>query len=493
MSRREAGKIFGSGSRASVAILLLVKKPSKSLGATVYYSDIGDYLSREEKLEILEKSSLGTTDWQTIKPDAQGDWINQRSEDFPSLRPLIAEESGNTDMHAIFLSESVGLVTRRDDWVWNSSDKRLRENVGRTVDFYERKRKAFARKSSSSKQKDRIAEAKEFVGNTPRQFHWNAESCRDLANGREYKVDEGGFTVGVYRPFFKQRLYFNPLLNSRIGRFAEIYPDPSSENQGIAVTATGANVPFHALMTDSIADAHLNADTKYLSRWRYLPRSEALGSSNKLERISNVNPTAVTAYQERYGDQSITEDDLFYHVYGILHSEQYRETFAVDLGKSSVRIPMPATSDDFQAFARAGRELAGLHVGYESAELHDLDVNVVENWDLDEPGAYRVTKMAYRREGKEMDKTQIKYNAGITLTGIPEEAHEYQLGPRSALDWLVDRYEVETDSKSGITNDPNNWAIETGQPRYILDLVKRVTTVSIRTVEIVKSLPELPI
>ena len=322
---------------------------------------------------------------------------------------------------------------------------------------------------------------------------WNGESYRDLANGKAYEIDEGGFTVGMYRPFFKQRLYFDPQLNSRTGRFAEIYPDPSSENLGIAVTATGANVPFHALMTDSIADTHLNADTKYLSRWRYLLRAEALSNSSKLERISNVNLAALTAYREHCEDQTLTEDDLFYHVYGILHSTQYRETFAADLGKSSVRIAMPATSADFRAFARAGRELARLHVGYESAEPYDLDVHVVDNWLLDEPGAYRVTKMAYRRKGKRMDKTQIRYNAGITLAGIPEKAHEYQLGSRSALDWIVDRYQVKTDSKSGITNDPNEWAIEIGNPRYILDLVRRVTTVSIRTADIVKSLPELPI
>ena len=204
----------------------------------------------------------------------------------------------------------------------------------------------------------------------------------------------------------------------------------------------------------------------YLPRWRYLPSSEALSNSSKLERVSNVNPTALTAYRERYEDQSITDDDLFYHVYGILHSKQYRERRSLPNWENHLsRIPMPASLADFRAFARAGRELARLHVGYESAEPYDLDVHVVDNWDIDEPRAYRVTKMAYRRKGKGMDKTNIRYNAGITLAGIPEEAHEYQLGSRSALDWLVDRYEVKTDSKNGITNDPNDWSIEIGRPQ----------------------------
>ena len=493
LRQEEGGGVFDSGSRAGVAILLLVKKPGESSGATVFYRDIGDKLSREDKLQILTESSLKSSDWEIIKPNAHGDWINQRSQAFSSLRSLAPEEVDSTGLASVFLSESVGLITRRDQWVWNSSDRRLRENVRTTVASYEQIRKEFAKTSPSGKSKDRLAAAKRFVRNTPGEFHWNAESYRDLANGREYEVEEDGFTAGMYRPFFKQRLYFNPQLNSRIGRFAEIYPDPKSKNLGIAVTATGANVPFHAIMTDSIADSHLNADTKYLPRWRYLPPSEALSTSDKLERTSNINPSALADYRERYENESITDDDLFYHVYGVLHSRQYRETFAADLGKSPVRIPMPDTLDGFREFAKAGEELASLHVGYESVEPYGLEIRIVDGWDIDLPGAYRVTKMAYRRKGKETDKSEIRYNAGITISGIPEEAHEYQLGSRSALDWLVDRYEVKTDSKSGITNDPNDWAEELDNPRYILDLLRRVTTVSVRTVEIVKSLPELPL
>lgn len=314
-----------------------------------------------------------------------------------------------------------------------------------------------------------------------------------MVGGRRYKAIEESFTVAMYRPYFKQRLYSHPDLNSRVRRFAQVFPEATSENLGIAVTATGASVPFHALMTDCIVDSHLNADTIYFPGWRYLPPEEALSTSDKLERTSNINPVALTEYQERYDDESISDDDLFYHVYGVLHARQYRETFAADLGKSPARIPMPDTLDDFREFANAGRELARLHVGYESVEPYDLTVRVVDGWDIDRPDSFRVDKMAYRCSGKATDKSEIRYNAGITLSGIPEDAHEYQLGSRSALDWLVDRYEVKTDSKCGITNDPNDWAEELGDPRYILDLLRRVTTVSVRTVEVMKSLPELPL
>ena len=493
LSRREAGKIFGSGSRAGVAILLLVKKPGKASDATVYYRDIGDFLSREEKLEILAGSSLVSTEWQKVEPDEHGDWLNQRSDGFASLRSLASERDGTPSKEPIFLLESLGFYTGRDTWCYSASDNRLRGNIRSSVEFFNDSVQAFEGSKATGSLQQRLRQARKLIGVTPGRFHWRPENYRHMVGGRKYEVAEDCFTVGVYRPYFKQRLYCHSDLNSRERRFPRIYPDATSKNLGIAITGTGISAPSYVLMTDSIVDDGLAGHTVYFPRWCYLPPEEALRHSDKLKRVSNINPAAVKEYCAYYADASITEDDVFYHVYGILHSEQYRETFAADLGKSSVRIPMPATLADFRAFNRAGRELARLHVGYESAEPYDLDVHVVDNWDIDEPRAYRVTKMAYRRKGKGMDKTEIRYNAGITLAGIPEEAHEYQLGSRSALDWLVDRYKVKTDNRSGITNDPNDWSIGIGDPRYILDLVRRVTTVSIRTVDIVRSLPELPI
>ena len=335
LSRMEAGKIFGSGSRAGVAILLLVKKPGDSSGATVYYSDIGDYLSREAKLEILAESRLGNTDWQIIKPNAHGDWINQRSEDFSSLRPLASEVDGVKGMEPVFVLESLGFYTGRDAWCYNASDNRLRHNIQRSVQFYNEKVETFERSGTTGSLQERVGQARRFIGVTPGRFHWRPENYRHIVGGRRYEVAQECFTVGMYRPYFKQRLYCNSDLNSRVRRFPQIYPDTSSRNLGIAITATGASVPFHALMADCIVDSHLNADTMYFPRWCYLPHEEVLRNSDELERVSNINPAALKEYRDSFDDASITEDDLFYHVYGILHSKQYRETFAADLGKSS--------------------------------------------------------------------------------------------------------------------------------------------------------------
>ena len=340
--------------------------------------------------------------------------------------------------------------------------------------------------------------AKELPQTYPKLFHWDAKNYRDITNGVDYSTNYADFVIGLYRPFFKQRLYFNRNLVGSVTQFSEAYPCREAINFGISITRFGATAPFSALMTSHISDAGLNSGrerTVYLPRYRYVP-AQALthppdADNPELEGVSNINPTAVAEFREHYGDDSITEDDLFYYTYGVLHSEQYRETFAADLQKQAARIPMAALLADFHAFADAGRQLADLHVNYETVEPYPLDEIHPPGWNPDAPNAYRVEKMAYAGKRPNLDKSRIIYNAGITLAGIPEPAHRYVLGTRSALDWLIDRYQVKTDKASGITNDPNDWCAEQNRPRYILDLVKRITTVSLRTVDIVNGLPGL--
>ena len=496
-SRQEGGKIFGSGSRASVAILVLVKKPGLSTGATIYYRDIGNYLTREQKLDVLDKSSLTNTEWQVIKPNEHGDWINQRNDVFQTLRPLGPDDArlnGNGDLAAsIFCVQTLGLQTGRDAWCYNSSHERLASNIRQSVAFYNDQAEAFLRTNSTGSANKLNGIAKAFVTQDATKFHWREEVYRDLAKGIKYTVDNRDFVVGAYRPFFKQGLYFSRQLNCRIREFLHIYPTSGDPNVGICIVDKGATSPFHVLMTNCIPDAHLTGDSIYFPRWRYVSAqtlTQPFDPDNPdLERVSNINPVAVAQFCEHYEDDAITDDDLFYYTYGMLHCQQWREGFADDLTKTSARIPMVATAGDFRAFVKAGRQLADLHVNYESAEPYNLEEIHAPGWDAAAPGAYRAEKMSYAGRRPNLDPTRIIYNAGITLAGIPEHAHEYRLGSRSALDWLVDRYQVTTHKLSGIVNDPNDWATEHDQPWYILDLVKRVTTVSVRTVEIVRNLP----
>ena len=498
--KMEGGKVFGGASRAGVALLLLVKRPAHSTppppeyggGGTIHYCDIGDYLSRERKLGILADGRLSTAHWQIITPNAHGDWIDQRSAGYSSLIPLAGDGT------SIFSLQTLGVVTSRDAWCFNQSSERLRANISRSMDYYNAQVDAFGKTVPSGSATERERQAKAFVAIDETKFHWDAKNYRHLANRRRYAVDDAGFTIGAYRPFFKQNLYFAPELNNSVRQFAELYPDCGSENLGICVTGTGTNVPFHILMTDHITEYCLTGvNSIYLPRYRYVS-AQALTrqpdpDNPELERVSNISPDAVAMFRRHYVDDSISDDDLFYYVYGVLHSAQYLERYAADLRRSAARIPMASTRDDFRTFVAAGMELADLHVNYESVEPHPTVLEVhTPGWNPDAPDAYRVEKMKYAGGARNPDRTTIIYNAGITLTGIPEQALQYRLGSRSALDWLIDRYQVRTDSKSGIVNDPNDWATDHDYPRYIVDLVKRIATVSVRTVDIIAGLPELP-
>ena len=508
-SRQEGGKVFGQESRAGVAILLMVKKPGRSPGATIHYRDIGDYLSQQAKLEILVGSRLATTEWQVITPNEYGDWIGQLSGIFQTLRPLAptlgdialstkGKGANREKLSSIFSMRTPGLKTARDAWCYNSSETKLFSNIKNSVDYYNAQVSAFLTMKLSGSRKELETRARTFAVDSPRDFHWCRENYRDLANGTFYKVNDADYTSGTYRPFFRQYLCFNRKLNSEIRRLPEIYPSPTVENLGISITGPASNSPFFTLLTNDIPESCLTAvNSVYLCRWRYEPGTPLTlppdADNPELERVSNINPEALAQFRERYGAPDISEDDLFYYTYGVLHSRQWREKFADDLTKTAARIPMAATADDFRAFSAAGRELADLHVNYETVEPYPLEESYGPGWNPGRHRPYRVEKMAYAGPARNPDRTAIVCNAHITLSGIPEQAHEYRLGSRSALDWLLDRYQVKTDSKSGITNDPNDWATEHGDPRYIIDLIKRITTVSIRTLEIVQGLPQLPI
>ena len=206
-------------------------------------------------------------------------------------------------------------------------------------------------------------------------------------------------------------------------------------------------------------------------------------------RRDNITDDALGSYRVRYGEW-VTKDQIFAYVYGILHSPEYHARYANDLAILLARIPEVSTSEAFLSFSEAGQQLLDLHIGYEEAEPYKLEEQLAENVPR-ESERYRVQKMRWGGSSKTPDLSMIVYNDWITLVGIPDEAHEYAVGPRSALAWLIDRYQVTTDKTSGIVNEPNDWGMEHGQPRYILDLVKRIVTVSIETMKIVKALPPL--
>lgn len=213
-------------------------------------------------------------------------------------------------------------------------------------------------------------------------------------------------------------------------------------------------------------------------------------SRPRLVRKDAITDEGLRHFQDPYPGQSISKEDLFYYVYGLLHSPDYRERYADTLRKELPRIPRVKTYEAFKAFSDAGRRLGEMHVHFDTQPIYE-GVKVDTGNTRPSPEDYRVTQMKY---GKGKDKTVLHYNDRITVTGIPLEAYDYVVNGKSALDWVVERQCVKTDKASGIVNDANDWAIETmNNPRYPLELFLRVITVSLETMKIVKSLPALDI
>ena len=489
VSRREGGKVFGSGSRAGVAVLLLVKRPDQATEpAAINYYDVGDCLSSNQKLEAIRNAEFREIDWTRIEPNAFGDWLNQRSPKFLRMRPLIRQDAQNPG-EEIFAISSYGVNSGRDQWVYNSSGPKLRSSIRSAIEFFNGEIRRIGSTQSSLERVDRSLS----------KFSWDRKTEQRLIRGELLLENNLGYRPAIYRPFFRQRMYINPELNASPGVQLRIFPKQESKTPSI-VLERGLRAPGGkpaVIAVNQIPNIAAGAGAsggacQTLPRYTYVKSAGALQSSMLLteaDQRDNITDTALHAYSTRYG-KWVSKDHIFAYVYGILHSPEYRQRYAADLANLLPRIPDVATTEAFRAFSEAGQRLLELHIGYEEAEPYPLEERHSPNAP-DEPERYRVQKLRWGGTTKAPDKSVIVCNDWITLAGMPKDAHKYIVGPRSALEWLIDRYRVKEDKASGIVNDPNDWGAEIGYPRYIIDLIKRVTTVSVETVKIVKSLPPL--
>ncbi|MEV0624732.1 DEAD/DEAH box helicase [Nonomuraea wenchangensis] len=499
-SRKEGGKIFGSGSRNTVAILILVKGGKDSgtgTGCTLRYRDIGDYLSREDKLRVIGSQSLDTVDWQQITPNTDGDWINQRDMRFAEFRAL-GDKVAKGENAAVFEVYSPGLQTNRDAWVYNYSRQRLSANVESMIRVYDEQVSGFidhCRAAGIISPKTTDAEA--YIDRDPQRISWSSSLVSKLTQGKKITYDEDHVVNAVYRPFSRQAVYFDRDLNHRPGKLPQMFPTPESDNFGFYITGMGSDKPFSIHAVDHLPDLAYwgSSNGQFFPRYTYreLGKGDDLFAASEeesgYEKVDNVTDAALAAYRKVYGDPAITKDDIFNYTYGLLHSPEYRDRFAADLKKSLPRIPQVR---DFHGYAEAGRKLADLHMHYEQAAPYKGIVEKVTGNATGTPHheLYRVAKMKIPKVKGEPDRSTIVYNNRVTLTNVPEEAYRYQLGARSAIEWIIDRYQVKVDQASGIINDPNDWSDD---PRYIIDLLKRIVTVSLETTKIVDQLPPLEI
>lgn len=486
--RKEAGNVFGGGSKTPVAITLLVKNPDvKTKKATIHYHDIGDYLDREQKLKIvkdLKTFSNRKLDLTTLFPNEQGDWLNPRNDGFGNFISLGNKEKETKGIENSFFKPifSSGIVTARDNWVWNFGLDCLKSNVSNTIEFYTEELLRF----NEAKKSNTKLVAKNFIKYDPKRISWdNRRLIGGIDSNKAIEYNEDNIRSGFYRPFCKQNIYFSLQLSHSLYLQKDYFPLPKTDNLVICTAVQGTTTDFSTLITNQIVEYSMGQCFPLY----YFEENKATqkglfdtDGSQKYVRRDAISDFILERAKQQYG-KTVTKEDIFYYVYGFLHSKEYRETFANDLKKMLPRLPLVETVTDFWAFSKAGRKLAELHLNYETfAPSPDVIVTG------DDGKTYKVDKIRFPKKDQ---KETINYNSKITLSNIPPKAYEYVVNGKSAIEWIMERYQVSTNKESGIVNDPNDWAKEAGNPRYILDLLLSIINVSVQTVDIVNSLPKV--
>ena len=508
-SRKEGGKIFDAGSRAPIAISILVKNPQATAHGKILFHDIGDYLTREQKLKKIDAlhSINGLTDaelWQAITPDEHGDWLRQRDDSFGKFIKIGSKVKDAGPV--LFSTYSAGLQTNRDAWCYNSSKIALKANIISMISTYERERARFNKSFATLHQREREIKIDTFVSSNPEEISWSRSLKKYLCNDTSVDFKENLIIQSIYRPFSKINLYFSKHLNSYVNQMPRLFPHNTADNLMICIKVRAPDGGFSAIMTKSVFDVQPDGGSQCFPLFIYdEDKSTATETNNDLftdgsaptkglTRRDAITDEGLKHFQDVYLGAEISKEDLFYYIYGLLHSPDYRERYTDTLRKELPRIPRVKSYEAFKAFSEAGRRLGEMHVHFDTQPIYE-DVTLDTGNRKLAPEDYRVTQMRYGKgKDKDKDKTTLHYNDRITITGIPLEAYDYVVNGKPALDWVVERQCVKTDKASGIVNDANDWAIETmNNPRYPLELFLRVITISLETMKIVNSLPALDI
>ena len=515
-ARKEGGNIFDI--RTPTAISILVKNSNAKQRGQIYFHDIGDYLKKEQKLEIIEdfQSINGISaqnGWTQIIPDQFNDWLNQRDPNFDNY--LSMGDKKDKSAVVIFENYSRGIATARDAWCYNASYNSIDKNMSEMITFYDLQLKQF----NINKENNDELKVNDFIDRNPLKISWSGDLILRFGRSITSKFSRNNIVSALYRPYSKQNLYFDKIFNERLYQLPNIFPEKSIDNKVICLTVTGGK-GFSTIMTDIIPDLHLIGDSQCFPLYLYEKEETQAVNSDDLFANQSEKSTACEGYQRRdaitdealahfkaaYPNEDFDKEDMFYYIYGLLHSEEYREKYADNLSKQLPRIPCVKSAVDFWAFSKAGRELAELHLNYETVPMYQ---NVLFKGGLKLLGDqinggvgedFYVEKMKFGKKvdeesGKKVDdKTTVIYNNQFTLCNIPEEAYDYIVNGKPALEWVMERQSVKTDKASGIVNDANDWAIETmNNPRYPMELFLRVVTVSLETMRIVRALPTLNI
>jgi predicted helicase len=521
--RKEKDNVFGQGTRTPIAITILIKNPEAAVRRMINWYDIGDYLTQGEKIEIIRrfKSTTGLSAenaWKSIVPDEHHDWVNQRDESFSIFMVLGDKKRDST---RLFENYSSGLKTQRDAWCYNLSKTGLEKNMRRMIDAVNSELARFNQTHGNADRRTRDASLNAFLNNDPTLISWSDSVRLRIAKNEPFSYKTEVICVSLYRPYTKQWLYYSRDFNERVYTMPMVYPTGTEQNLVIQVNANFTGHGNIALISQILPDLHCNGDSQCFPLYLYnkaeaceeeyqggdetsdlfhQTKSSMVASITTASRRDGISDAGLAHFQASYSARgegsAITKEDLFYYIYGLLHSPDYRSRYADNLGKELPRIPAVRTFADFKAFSKAGRDLAHWHLNYETVPMYadvKLDTGKTALKSLN-GSDYRVTKMKFCGSGKTKDKTTVHYNERITIQNIPLEAYDYIVNGKPALEWVMERQSVTTDKDSGITNDANLWATETmNNPKYPLELFLRVISVSLETMKIVHGLPKLDI
>ncbi|RYD50624.1 MAG: DEAD/DEAH box helicase [Sphingobacteriales bacterium] len=494
----EGGNIFGSGSMTGIAITIFVKNPYANEHGKIYYYDIGDNVSQLDKLKFIKdvKSIKGIDHsekgWTEVIPDSYNDWLGQREQSFDKF--IVLANKDNQDPLKLFEVSSNGVVSSRDTWVINFSQNSLEQNMTKFISEYNNEVERYQISDKSLSPKD-------FVNNDPTKFNWGINLLSSLKKGNKKTLDISNVTQYLYRPFLKTWIVADKNFNHSLYSMPKIFPNNDVVNKAISISGTGARSGFTVLMVQNLCDIQFtdNGLSFPLKLYEKIkdessPLFGATGEGQVYEVRDGITNDGLEHFQAAYPEWDISKEDIFYYVYGLLHSEEYRERYADNLSKQLPRIPLMKRYEDFAAFSQAGRKLGDLHVGYESVEPYPVNFSnelFMKDYKSED---YRVEQMKFAGKRPNVDKTTIIYNHKITMSGIPQEAYKYVVNGKPALEWVMERQCVKIDKDSGIVNDANRYAIETMEdPAYPLKLFQRVITVSLETMKLVHALPKLDI
>ncbi|EJC11498.1 hypothetical protein HPHPP16_0821 [Helicobacter pylori Hp P-16] len=471
--KKQGDGIFDSGSRATIAIVFFVKDKSVT-NNTIFYYEVVDYLKREAKLHLLAGfENLDLVPFKEITPNNKGDWINQRNDDFEKLIPLKRDKTLKI-FDTIFDINSIGVASCRDPWVYNFSPKTLKQSVQNCIDTYNADLKRFnARFREAFKQRTKGVKSAELykhlndkeITTDKTKISWTRGLKKEFINNKnlQEKSSEERIRLALYRPFNKQWLYFDKNLNEEQSQFSKIFPDKSAHN---VVINTGISKAFSALISSEIPCYDLLHHNQAYPLYYY----DDLGN-----RYNAISGYALNLFRRHYKDNAITEEEIFYYIYAILHHKGYLKKYKNSLAKEAPRI---ALSQDFKELSMLGKELAELHLNYESGEMH-TSVKYTTLMNAEVEGYYDVDKMTKKGD-------RIIYNHNIAITQIPQKAFDYVVNGKSAIDWVIERYQKTMDKDSLIENNPNDYA--GGQ--YIFELLCRVIKLSEKSVDLIEKISE---